>query len=1120
MTNYLKEYKVSDYFKYSNVYSWKLRLNDFQLIHIDENCKEITGYNPIDFLENKIKWLDTIHPDDLKEFLKARDRVSSNAMVEIDFRSMHKNGEYKWYNNKYMVVDFPNPEDSLIVGMTTDITENKNVETYFENRIKLEEILARTSASFVKIDHTDFERHVNSVLENIGTFANTDRAYIFLYHNELMSNTHEWVAEGISEEKENLQDIPIKAFPWWAEMMQENKNIYLSTLDDLPEEAVDLRESLEAQNIKSLLAVPLTYESEVIGFMGFDAVKNYVQWSEKNILLLRTISEITASAIKRVEYAEKLKESELRFRQMADNIAEVFYLTDPIDNNTLYISKAFEEVWGLPVDLIYSNMPAFIDSIDGEYREEVINALNDQSKGLPTEIEYKINRPDGTQRWIRDRAYPIFDEANKLVRITGIADDITKYKYKEEELRISEEHYKSLIESSDAIIMLFNRQHEITFANKITIDKFNTSYNAIIGKKIEDLLSVKDVERYKGTFENVFCTNKAIVLETELTINEEKIWTRNSIVPIRDNNGIATQLLINSLDITELKKAQEKVNRSNVRLKGMQLVDRAIIQGELNTEPAEIAALRYLNQMIPCEELNIVIFDDEHDKALVPFRILNSEENFKTDLELPLSLFIDNNLIVEHPITLQINEKMNTVLYEIIKDCNYKSALQVPMMVHGNNIGVLILFSKTDEFFNNEYIDISEEVANQIALSIYHANLYRQIQQYSEQLEVNVQERTKDIILVSNTFKAIMNNTDISIIIVDEHGLLIECNPVTSKRCGLPTSSSGISINTEIINDLGAKIKMHEELMLTGNPEDISSLEMFKIRSDRGFSNAFEWKYKGVKGEVIPVILTVNSLKIDETDNKRYVLIASDITEQKNAEAQLKETLEKEIELGKFKSSFVTTASHQFRTPLTSIQTSMELIAYYLQNVEFDKKNKTFNHISLISSEIHKLSDLMTDILTIGKIEEGKVPCIRESLDFKLLIKEIIDTYFNVRPDGRKVEFSCVVDNYTAFVDKRLISHSILNLLSNAFKYSNSNPQVKLYKHEDRLYLEVVDNGIGIPENEIQNLFQSFYRASNSGSIEGTGLGLAIVKEFLALNNAEIKVQSKLEKGTTFTIVI
>lgn len=1120
MNKYLKEYRVSDYFEFSNVYTWKLRLKDFELIHIDDNCKEITGYDPQLFLNKTMRWVDTIHPDDLENYYNIRNSLSSKSMIEIEYRAKHQNGEYKWFNNKYIVVDFPNPDDSLIVGMTTDVSENKKVEVYFEHRIKLEEILARTSASFVKIDQVDFDSHVLQVLENIGSFAKADRAYIFLYHNECMSNTHEWVAEGVSEEKDNLQNIPIEAVPWWNQMMQDDKIIYLSTLDDLPEEAVVEREALSAQNIKSLLVVPLSYESEVIGFMGFDAVNSYMEWSMQDLTLLRTIAEITASAIKRIEQAEKLKESELRFRQMADNISEVFYLTDPIENKVLYISKAFEEVWGIPVEVLYNHMPEFVATIDDEYKEHVIDMLQRQANGEHTDIEYKINRPDGTQRWIRDRAYPIYDENNKVFRISGIADDITKYKLKEEELRSSEEHYKSLIESSDAIILLFNRQHEITFVNKVTLNKFNANYKDIVGKKIEDILVSEDVERYRGTFEHVFETNETLVLETELTINSEKIWTRNSIVPIRDNNGVATQLLINSLDITQLKKAQELVNRSNARLKGMQLVDRAIIQGELNSEPSELAAIKYLNQMVPSDEINIIIFDDQNDTANIPYRIVDFKESTNTDFNLPLSLFTDNDLIHEKTISIDINSQTNPAIYNLVKECNYKKALQVPMMVHGNNIGVLVLFSKVSEFFNDEYIDISEEVANQIALSIYHANLYKQIQQYSEKLELNVEERTKDVILVSNTFKAIMNNTDISIIILDEKGNLIECNPITSKRFGLPLTGINQKIDTDFINDSAAKLKMFEELKLDGSVSDYSSLEMFNIRAQRGYSNAFEWKYIDINKQVVPIILTVNSLLIDNTNKKRYVLIANDITEQKNAEAQLKETLQREIELGKFKSSFVTTASHQFRTPLTSIQTSMELISYYLQNLEFDKKDKTYNHINLITTEIQKLSDLMSDILTIGKIYEGKVPFQPEMLDFKLLIKEIIDTYFNIRPDGRKVEFTCMVDDYTAYIDKRLISHAILNILSNAFKYSSTNPCVKLYKKDSKLILDVTDKGIGIPENEIQNLFQTFYRATNSSSIEGTGLGLAIVKEFLTINKAEVKVKSKLGEGTTFTIII
>ncbi len=1120
MNKYLKEYKVSDYFEFSNIYTWKLRLKDFELIHIDDNCKEITGYDPLHFLNKSIRWVDIIHPDDLENYYQLRSTISSNAMVEIEYRAKHQNGEYKWFNNKYIVVDFPNPDDSIIVGMTTDISENKKVETYFEHRIKLEEILARTSASFVKIDHTDFDSHVLKVLENIGSFANADRAYIFLYNNECMSNTHEWVAEGVSEEKDNLQDIPIEAVPWWNQMMQDDEIIYLSTLDDLPPEAVVEKEALSAQNIKSLLVVPLSYDSEVIGFMGFDAVKTYMEWSMQDLTLLRTIAEITASAIKRIEQAEKLRESDSRFRQMADNISEVFYLTDPIANKVLFISKAFEDVWGISVETLYERMPAFVETIDDEYKEHVIDMLQRQAKGEQTDIEYKINRPDGTQRWIRDRAYPIYDENNKVFRISGIADDITKYKIKEEELRSSEEHYRSLIESSDAIIMLFNRQHEITFVNRVTIDKFNTNYKDIIGKKIEDLLISEDIERYKGTFEHVFETKETLVLETELNINGEKIWTRNSIVPIRDNNGEAAQLLINSLDITELKKAQELVNRSNARLKGMQLVDRAIIQGELNSEPSELAAIKYLNQMVPCDEINIIIFDDQKDIASIPYRIVNYHEIVNEKFNLPLSLFTDNDLIHERTISIDINSNLNKSIFDLVKDCEYEKALQVPMMVHGNNIGVLVLFSKYKDFFNDEFIDISEEVANQIALSIYHANLYKQIQQYSEKLELNVEERTKDVILVSNTFKAIMNNTDISIIIVDELGNLIECNPVTSKRFGLPLSDQQLTIDTDIINDDIAKSKMFDELKLTGEVNDYSALDMFKIRAQRGYSNAFEWGYKDINGQAVPIILTVNSLIIDDTNSRRYVLIANDITEQKNAEAQLKETLQREIELGKFKSSFVTTASHQFRTPLTSIQTSMELISYYLQNLEFDKKEKTYNHINLITSEIHKLSELMSDILTIGKIEEGKVPFQPEEVDFKALIKEIIDTYFNIRPDGRKVEFSCIVDDYTAIIDKRLVSHAILNLLSNAFKYSSTNPSLRLHKQGGKLMLDIIDKGIGIPENEIPNLFQTFYRASNSSSIEGTGLGLAIVKEFLTINNAEIKVESELGKGTTFTIIL
>jgi PAS domain S-box-containing protein len=213
---------------------------------------------------------------------------------------------------------------------------------------------------------------------------------------------------------------------------------------------------------------------------------------------------------------------------MAESISEVFYLSDPNTDSILYISPAFEEVWGISAQLLYDRMPAFVESIVPEHRDGVIQMLEQQKLGVHTDVEYKILRPDGTHRWIRDRSFPIYDETNSVIRTSGIAEDVTRYKIKEEELRSSEEHYRSLIESSDAIIFMFDRDLRITFVNQVTLARFKVSNEEMMGKKINDFIAPEDVEKYFGTIERVFQTNTPIILETDLTINGEKIHTRNS----------------------------------------------------------------------------------------------------------------------------------------------------------------------------------------------------------------------------------------------------------------------------------------------------------------------------------------------------------------------------------------------------------------------------------------------------------------------------------------------------------------------------------------------------------------------------------------------------------------
>lgn len=162
----------------------------------------------------------------------------------------------------------------------------------------------------------------------------------------------------------------------------------------------------------------------------------------------------------------------------------------------------------------------------------------------------------------------------------------------------------------------------------------------------------------------------------------------------------------------------------------------------------------------------------------------------------------------------------------------------------------------------------------------------------------------------------------------------------------------------------------------------------------------------------------------------------------------------------------------------------------------------------------------MSDILTIGKIDEGKVPSNKENVEIREMISELISSYFSNRADNRTVEFTNDGLPKVLFVDKWLLSHAIINLLTNAFKYSATNPQLNLFEKDSKIYIEIIDHGIGIPKHEVDNLFQSFFRASNASNIEGTGLGLVIVKEFVNINGGEIFVESELNKGSKFTITL
>ena len=238
------------------------------------------------------------------------------------------------------------------------------------------------------------------------------------------------------------------------------------------------------------------------------------------------------------------------------------------------------------------------------------------------------------------------------------------------------------------------------------------------------------------------------------------------------------------------------------------------------------------------------------------------------------------------------------------------------------------------------------------------------------------------------------------------------------------------------------------------------------------------------------------------------------------ANKELKESLEREKELGKLKSTFVSTASHQFRTPLAVIQSNAQLLEMFNasgKKIEPEKYKKVSGRIT---EEIAKMTGLMDDVLHLGKITAERVQYDPEDIALVEFCEKLANEFNNVKADGSHLNFVIKGEPYNVALDPKLLMHSLSNLISNAFKYSvgKKNPDLTIHFKPNEIVVSIKDYGIGIPEDELPKLFQPFFRAKNVTEIKGTGLGLSIAKEYTEINKGQIVAKSILGEGSCFEI--
>ncbi len=264
----------------------------------------------------------------------------------------------------------------------------------------------------------------------------------------------------------------------------------------------------------------------------------------------------------------------------------------------------------------------------------------------------------------------------------------------------------------------------------------------------------------------------------------------------------------------------------------------------------------------------------------------------------------------------------------------------------------------------------------------------------------------------------------------------------------------------------------------------------------------------------------VNIVPLGEEEEKidRIIVFENNITVQKQVELRLKKNLEKEMELNELKSRFVSMASHEFRTPLTTINSSAELIDLYVDKKAVDQIKK---HTDRIKNSIQNLNLILNDFLSLDKLESGNIQPNMGEVDLHELLHEVIEE-MGVNLKKNQVIELFLEQKIILHTDKNLVKNILINLLSNAIKYSFENTQitVTLEIQDSTIQISVRDQGLGIPKNEQNKMFERFFRSKNVFNIEGTGLGLTIVKRYLDILQGTISFESEEGQGTVFFITL
>lgn len=834
------------------------------------------------------------------------------------------------------------------------------------------------------------------------------------------------------------------------------------------------------------------------------------------------------------------------------------------DMPIIYSNPAFEHLTGYALAEIMGQNCRFLQADDRDQPAiDTIRRALEAGEACTTTL--RNYRKDGTLFWNELSLSPIRDENGAITHFIGVQKDVTRQVQAEDMLVKSEELHRITLSSISEAVLITNDAGRFTY--------ICPNVSNIFGFDVDDFGGFEDISAVLGS--EVFNLERLKVVgeisNIQRVVKNRRGDTIVLLITVKRVDIMGGTILYTCRDITERYEIENELQESEYRYRQMfersrnvmLLVDPVTSQ-IIDANPAAADFYGYSQQQLwqmKILDINTLPRDELFQKI---DQVQKQEQNFFQFQHRLASGEVRDVEVHAVPIVY----KQQPVLYSSIMDVTERNRTERALRESEqrllgvlnsspDTIYMLNLETRATSFFNrSEFLGYSFEELNRPG-SIFHAihpddqamvgrEWQMLLESNSDQihsLEYRVQRKTGEWewlhmrgVIISRTTDGKPREILNTITVVTPRKQMEEDLRRSEARNralldAIPdllfrVNRDGIIVDYKPSSD--AALYAPPEFFLNKHISEVypnhieESIEILQRAYLSGEVQTVEYIYP-VNGESRVYESRVTAIGEDET-----LSVIRDITDVKRAReaekerALLKLELEKEREIHELKSRFISMASHDFRSPLSVILSSSDLLRYYTQNISDDVLAHVLRHLDKIKYSVEHMTDLLDDVLLLNKANAGRLEFHPVPLDLRELCQELIDEVRQTDQDQHHFEF--LFNGTTPVIpgDEKLLRQIITNLLSNAVKYAEPGTTVRVQLHAvgASITLEIQDEGIGIPLKDQAKLFEAFHRASNVGTRQGTGLGLSIVKVAAEAHGGTVRCESEVDKGTMFTITL